>query len=128
VPHAFVLNKCDEPQAQQSLHHLEASLWLARPFETEPVPVFLTSAKTGQGVDALAADLAATLHRAHPGISGREPHFFGRWVRDEWGRVGTRMLDHLGGATSWLEQCGGFEPAQQAFDARLRADLAGGRA
>jgi LAO/AO transport system kinase len=124
VPHAFVLNKCDEPQAQQSLHHLQASLWLARPFDTEPVPVFLTSAKTGQGVDELAADIAVTLERAHPGISGREPYFLGRWVRDEWGRVGSRMLDGLGGAASWLEQCGGFEPAQQAFDDRLRAALA----
>jgi LAO/AO transport system kinase len=127
VPHAFVLNKCDEPAAQQSLHHLQASLWLARPFDTEPVPVFLTSAKTGQGVDELAADIAATLGREHPGIGGREPYFLGRWVRDEWGRVGARMLDSLGGPTTWIEQCGGFEPAQQAFDARLRAALASER-
>jgi Methylmalonyl Co-A mutase-associated GTPase MeaB len=126
VPHAFVLNKCDEPQAQQSLHHLQASLWLARPFDTEPVPVFLTSAKTGQGVPELAADIHATLDRGHPGIAGREPYFLGRWVRDEWGRVGARTLDRLGGAASWLAECGGFEPAQRAFDERLRASLSGG--
>jgi LAO/AO transport system kinase len=124
VPHAFVLNKCDEPQAQQSLNHLQASLWLARPFDPEPVPVFLTSAKTGQGVPELATDIRATLDRRHPGIAGREPHFLGRWVRDEWGRVGGRALDRLGGASWWLEQCGGFEAAQQGFERRLRAQLA----
>jgi LAO/AO transport system kinase len=124
VPHVFVLNKCDEPQAQQSLHHLQASLWLARPFDTEPVPIILTSAKTGQGVPDLAADVRAALQREHPGIAGREPYFFARWVRDEWGRAGTRTLDRLGGPGSWLQSCGGFELAQGQFDQRLRADLA----
>jgi LAO/AO transport system kinase len=128
VPHAFVLNKCDEPQAQQSLHHLQASLWLARPFDTEPVPVFLTSAKTGQGVPELAADIHTTLDHGHPGIAGREPYFFGRWVRDEWGRTGGRALERLAGAASWIEQCGGFEAAQQGFEQRLRADVARGDA
>jgi LAO/AO transport system kinase len=123
VPHVFVLNKCDEPQAQQSLHHLQASLWLARPFDSEPVPVLLTSAKTGQGVPELAADMLGALERAQPGIAEREPYFFGRWVRDEWGRAGTRMLDRLGGAAAWLAGCGGFEQAQRQFDQRLRADL-----
>jgi LAO/AO transport system kinase len=128
VPHAFVLNKCDEPQAQQSLHHLQASLWLARPFDTEPVPVFLTSAKTGEGVPELAADIHLTLDRGHPGITGREPYFFGRWARDEWGRTGGRALERLGGAAAWLERCGGFEAAQQGFEQRLRADVAAGDA
>jgi LAO/AO transport system kinase len=128
VPHAFVLNKCDEPQAQQSLHHLQASLWLARPFDTEPVPVFLTSAKTGQGVPELADDIHATLGHPHPGITGREPYFFGRWVRDEWGRTGARALDRLGGAARWIEQCGGFEAGQQRFEQQLRARVAAGEA
>jgi LAO/AO transport system kinase len=124
VPHAFVLNKCDEPQAQQSLHHLRASLWLARPFDSEPVPIHQTSAKTGQGVGELAATMRATLSAAHPGIAGREPYFFERWVKDEWGRTGARFLDReLGGAPTWLSECGGFEPAQQAFHERLLAAL-----
>lgn len=124
VPHAFVLNKCDEPQAQQSLHHLQSSLWLARPFDTEPVPVFQTSAKTGQGIGELAEAMAATLHGAHPGIVGREPYFFERWVKDEWGRVGTAYLERsLGGSADCLVRSGGFEAAQRDFHDRLVASL-----
>jgi LAO/AO transport system kinase len=124
VPHAFVLNKCDEPAAQQSLHHLRNSLWLARPFDEEPVPIHQTSAKTGQGVPELAEAFVAMLRAAHPGISGREPYFFERWVKDEWGRVGIGFLDHdLSGAAAWLARCGSFEKAQQAFPGRLIASL-----
>lgn len=120
VPHAFVLNKCDEPQAQQSLHHLTNALWLARPFDDEPVPIYQTSAKTGQGVAELAGIMAATLDHNHPGIAGREPYFFARWVKDEWGRVGTTHLEaDLGGPESWLAETGGFEKAQQTFTERL---------
>jgi LAO/AO transport system kinase len=124
VPHAFVLNKCDEPAAQQSLHHLRNALWLARPFDAEPVPIYQTSAKTGQGVGELAGVMAATLEADHPGIAGREPYFFFRWVKDEWGRTGTAFLDRdLGGAAAWLTQAGGFEPAQQGFEQRLLGTL-----
>lgn len=124
VPHAFVLNKCDEPQAQQSLHHLTNALWLARPFDAEPVPIYQTSAKTGQGVEELAGVMAATLEADHPGIAGREPYFFSRWVKDEWGRVGAHHLDQeLGGASSWLTETGGFEKAQRTFTERLLASL-----
>ena len=124
VPHAFVLNKCDEPSATQSFNHLQNSLWLARPFDQAPVPIYLTSAKTGQGVDELAGVLVETLRGGHPGIAGREPYFFFRWVKDEWGRVGTTHLDlALGGAQSWLERCGGFETAQQHFGERLLDSL-----
>lgn len=116
VPHAFVLNKCDEPSAMQSYHHLQNSLWLARPFDDDPVPIYRTSAKTGQGVDDLAGVMLETLRADHPGISGREPYFFGRWVKDEWGRVGMSHLDaDLGGPAQWLSSAGSFERAQQAF-------------
>ena len=116
VPHAFVLNKCDEPSAQQSLHHLRSSLWLARPFDDEPVPIYQTSAKTGQGIEELSDVMAVALRRDHPGIAEREPYFFSRWVKDEWGRVGTSHLDGvLGGAAAWLADTGGFESAQSAF-------------
>ena len=96
----------------------------ARPFDQAPVPIYLTSAKTGQGVDELAGVLVETLRGGHPGIAGREPYFFFRWVKDEWGRVGTTHLDlALGGAQSWLERCGGFETAQQHFGERLLDSL-----
>jgi LAO/AO transport system kinase len=125
VPHVFVLNKCDEPQAMQSLHHLQNSLWLARPFDTEPVPVLQTSAKTGAGLDILATDLRAAMAAGTAGISAREPYFLGRWVEDEWGRRGRRFLDDtLGGPAAWLATAAGFEPAQAAFDERFRAALA----
>lgn len=124
VPHAFVLNKCDEPAATQSFNHLQNSLWLARPFDEDPVPIYQTSAKTGQGIAELAAVLVAALDADHSGIAGREPYFFFRWVKDEWGRVGTTHLDlALGGAPAWLSKCGGFERAQQVFGDRLRTSL-----
>ncbi len=124
VPHAFVLNKCDEPAAQQSLHHLRNSLWLARPFEDGPIPIFQTSAKTGQGIGDLARAIRAAVDEDHPGIAAREAYFFARWVKDEWGRVGTTVLDvDLGGAAQWLATTGGFEPAQSAFRARLVASI-----
>jgi LAO/AO transport system kinase len=125
VPNAFVLNKCDEPSAMQSFNHLQNSLWLARPFDDDPVPIYRTSAKTGEGVPALASVMAATLDASHPGIAGREPYFFWRWVKDEWGRVGTSHLDGaLGGAEEWLGSCGGFERAQHQFRDRLLDSLA----
>ena len=124
VPHAFVLNKCDEPSAQQSLHHLQNSLWLARPFDEEPVPIYQTSAKTGQGIAELCDAMLATVAGEHAGVKGREPYFFVRWVKDEWGRVGATHLEQaLGGAESWLASAGGFERAQAEFTTTLVATL-----
>ncbi len=54
----------------------------------------------------------------------REPHFFERWVDDEWGRQGRRhLVDALGGAAAYLQAAGGFDPAQQAFGPSLREAL-----
>jgi hypothetical protein len=45
----------------------------------------------------------------------REAHFFARWVRDEWGRVGARFLETtLGGASAYVAALG-FDGAQRAF-------------
>ncbi|HYI62386.1 MAG TPA: methylmalonyl Co-A mutase-associated GTPase MeaB [Acidimicrobiales bacterium] len=128
VPDAFVLNKCDEPTAGRSYHHLTASLGLARPFDAEPPEVHRTSARTGLGVPELAAalldEVATGTPRSH---AEREPHFLERWVDDEWGRQGRRHLaEALGGAGAVLASAGGFDQAQQAFDSSLRAALAGG--
>jgi LAO/AO transport system kinase len=118
VPHAFVVNKCDEPAAERSYHQLRGSLWLARPFDERPVPIFRTSARTGQGIDELAAALLAEAQAGD--FAAREAHFFARWVREEWGRVGARFLDEeLGGAAAWVA-ARGFDGAQLEFAARAR--------
>ena len=117
VPDAFVLNKCDEPSAERSYHQLRGSLWLARPFEREPVAIFRTSARTGQGIDELAdALLAATLAPPRD-FAAHEPHFFSRWVQEEWGRAGRRFLDErLGGAAKLVGERG-YDQAQLDFAA-----------
>ena len=122
VPHAFILNKADDPSANRAFHQLRNSLWLARPFDDQELPLYRTSAKTGEGVPELASDL---LEFARGGTGGsietREPYFFGRWVTDEWGRAGRRLLDgDLGGAEAFLAEAGGFEPAQTEFGTRFR--------
>lgn len=126
VPHAFILNKSDEPAAAVSYHQLRGSMWLARPFDDEVPPIFRTSARTGEGLDALEADmLARVTRRGAGGLVTREPYFLRRWVEDEWGRAGRRFLDdELGGAAAYLDACGGYEAAQAAFTPRLRASLA----
>ena len=125
VPHVFVLNKSDEPSSETSYHQLRSSMWLARPFDEEPPPIHRTSATTGAGLDGLRADLLATIDAAEGcSLVTREPYFFARWVDDEWGRVGTRVLaDELGGADAYLSTCGGYERAQLDFGDRVRASL-----
>ncbi len=126
VPDAFVLNKVDEPSAETSFHHLKGSLGLARPFDASPPEIHRTSARTGIGVDELADAFGQVIAEGRPrGHAAREPHFFERWVDDEWGRQGRRhLVDALGGAADYLQVAGGFDPAQQAFGPSLRAALA----
>jgi LAO/AO transport system kinase len=125
VPHVFVLNKSDEPSSETSYHQLRSSMWLARPFDEEPPPIHRTSATTGAGLDGLRADLLTTIDRATGrSLTQREPYFFARWVDDEWGRVGTRVLTaELGGAEAYLTACGGYDRAQLDFGDRVRASL-----
>lgn len=125
VPDAFVLNKSDEPSAGPSYHHLKANLGLARPFDEDPPSLHRTSARTGEGIDELAAAmLDVVAHQPPRPHAEREPHFFERWVTDEWGRQGRRhLVDALGGATAHLKSAGGFDPAQVAFDTDFRTTL-----
>jgi LAO/AO transport system kinase len=117
VPDAFILNKCDEPAAMTSFHQLRGSMWLARPFDEEEPPIFLTSARTGDGLDELEADLFARIQGSgSTGLAAREPYFFERWVSDEWGRVGRVHLDgERGGAAAYLAAHGGFDASQSSF-------------
>lgn len=67
--------------------------------------------------------LAAARAAPRP-LATRAPHFFASWVRDEWGRTGSRFLtEALGGAAPFLARHQGFAAARIAFDAALRAAL-----
>jgi LAO/AO transport system kinase len=127
VPDAIVVNKCDEQRAARRLMaQLTSALPLSRPFGDEPPPLFATSATTGEGIDALADDVASRRQQATGSLAAKEAHFFGRWVKLQWGRVGERFLvENLGGAASFLHAAGGFEEAEQRFDHVLRQALAG---
>ncbi len=125
IPHAFILNKCDEPSAERSYHMLRGSIGLARPWDGDRVPIHKTSARTGVGIDALTAGILKDL-REHAAVelSAKEPYFFERWVRDEWGRFGVRFLDAaLGGARAHLERSESFEQAQTELTSSLRSSV-----
>jgi LAO/AO transport system kinase len=120
IPHAFVLNKVDEPTARRSFHALRSTIGLARP-DADQIPLFQTSARDGTGIDDLCDDMLLALRGPRLRMSEREPYFFERWVRDEWGRAGLRLLDgDWGGAASFLEGARSFERAQVDFSSRLR--------
>lgn len=141
VPDVFILNKSDEPASDTSFYQLQGSMWLARPFEETPPPVFRTSALTGDGLaeleddmreaiaaqyDAQSAALAAT-HGTDDTAGGgtttlvdREPYFFNRWVEEEWGRAGVRFLtSQCGGAAAFLDRVGGYEAGLRSFGPAL---------
>jgi LAO/AO transport system kinase len=124
IPDGFVVNKCDEAGADKAYHQLTASLWLARPFDPE-LPILRTSARTGEGVDALAELLLRAVDEppAEP-LTTRAPYFFGRWVATEWGRAGSRHLDaELGGAEAFLASNDGrLGHAQVAFATSFAPD------
>jgi LAO/AO transport system ATPase len=127
IPDAFVLNKCDDPSAQKSYHQLRTSLWLTRMEENRrELPIYKTSAKTGEGIDRLASDLLEVIESGtrRPVIE-REAFVLERWVKSEWGRVGTRFLEeHTEGAATLLRAAGGLDGAEQAFARALLAQLA----
>jgi LAO/AO transport system kinase len=129
IPDAFIINKCDEPAAAISHRQLKSSLWMARPFDADELPVFLTSAKTGEGLDALREAIAQRIATGDGGdVATRDAHFLERWVRDEWGRRGVMFLrEELGGAGEWLGASGGFDAAQAAFSERVLARTAQAR-
>lgn len=123
VPDSFVVNKCDEPAADLSLRQLRASLWMARPFDAEELPVLRTSAKSGEGLAELAGAFRAVAQVGGPDardLALRDAHFFERWVKDEWGRTGLRhLLTRVGGAQRFIAGAGGFDEAQGRFMVQL---------
>lgn len=125
TPDAFVLNKCDEPATERSYHQLRSSLWLARPFDGGDVPIYKTSARTGAGIAELVRALGTILSSETPRDPSRKDGLFlERWVREEWGRAGSRVLATVpGGAEALVRTCGGVERAQAEFEHRFRNEM-----
>lgn len=123
VPDVIVVNKCDEEVAARRLVvSLGSSLPLSRPFGAGPPPVMLTSALSGVGIEALCTDLVSQIKRGE--LVHKEAHFFSRWVKSEWGRIGLAVLDdELGGAERFVAAAGGFDEAQGTFGAAVRRVL-----
>lgn len=117
VPDSFVINKSDEPAAAKTYRQLKSALWLARPADGDRLPVYLTSAKTGAGVDALRDAMAGEI-AAGPRFDrgARDRYFFERWVKDEWGRQGlVQLRGECGGAGALIGQAGDSDRAQDVF-------------
>ena len=124
VPDVLVVNKCDEERAARRLvASLTAVLPLSRPFG-DPPPILRTSTVTGEGLEAFATDVLARMDGARTELADKEAHFFRRWVKEEWGRAGLRLLDGaLAGAAPFLQASGGFDEAEEQFDAAMRKAL-----
>ncbi len=125
IPHAFIVNKCDDPSAQSTYHMLSASLRLARPGEKNPVPIYRVSARSGEGIDDLCRaflDLIDSSQSAD--IFSKEAHHFSKWVEEEWGKAGRRFLAEQGGAQQYVTAFGGFEASQSSFALDLLARFA----
>ncbi len=122
IPHAFIVNKCDDPSAQATYHMLSASLNLARPGERTPVPVYRVSARTGEGIDHLCRVFLDLVDSSQPtDIFSKEVHHFSKWVQEEWGKAGGRFLAEQGGAKQYVTAYGGFEASQRSFALDLLA-------
>lgn len=126
IPDTFVLNKNDEPSADRTYHQLYASLSLARPFDTDHPPIHRVSARTGAGLDELTGAMLGVLRNVTTrSTSEREQYFFQRWVREEWGRVGSRFLaSHDGGAARLSADHDGYDARQAAFNEALARSVA----
>jgi LAO/AO transport system kinase len=129
IPDSFVVNKCDEPAAKQTHRQLRATLWLARPDDGDQLPVFLTSAKTGEGIEALRDAFATQIAAGRVTDPGaRDRYFFERWVKDEWGRAGlVHLHGPLGGASALLGDDGDLDRASAAFNKSFQ-DMIGAQA
>lgn len=91
APDVIVVTKCDVADlAHRALAELRGAIGLARPGET--IPLHAVSARSGTGIDELAAAVAAT--KAGP----EQPHddwFVTRTVRAAHGRLGAARLAEL---------------------------------
>jgi len=117
IPDALILNKCDEREAAEATYHaLQSSSSVARRAD---IAIHRTSAKTGEGLDALAAEMLALRGHAASSMRPKEAHFFEKWVREQYGRVGVDALRARAESTlAYLEAAGSFDEAQLLFSAQ----------
>lgn len=124
IPDAFILNKCDSPEAQKSYFALRGTLHLARPDRPgEEAPIHKTSAVTGEGLDRLTQEIYDKAKAGAADFAPKEAFFFGKWVDEEYGQRGRRFLEGVGGPTNYLQKHGGFDAAQAAFHIEFIAEL-----
>lgn len=129
IPDCFIINKSDEKEAaERTFHALRASLQLIRPGESK-VPIFRTSAITGMGLqDVLQHFYGLLRQRQEPAaldasLYRREVYYFQKWVKDELGRQGLRMLQDLGGSRELMDRAGGFDAAQKVMLESVESSL-----
>jgi len=116
VPDAFAVNKIDLPGAEATVHALRASLRLASPGRADR-PVYRTSARSGAGMAELADAVRAA---PGPGLRGREPGFFARWIEAEYGKWGLdRLARQKTDPAAYVAEHGGLDGAQLAFAAAM---------
>jgi LAO/AO transport system kinase len=125
IPELFVVNKCDQTEAAAASYHaLRASLSLTQPGRSraDRLPIYQTSAKSGQGLDAVVAAVKGARTRPdRRSLVDKEPYFFEKWVRDEYGRAGLGYLRGLGEPTAViLRRTGSFDQAQVWFGEQYR--------
>ncbi len=121
IPDAFVLHKADAPEANTTYHTLQATLGLLRPKESPSPTLHRTSIHTQQGLDELAAEIAACRPPAlHASMHQREAYAFHRWLLDEYGRQAARFLsDQKTNSNEYLRAHPSLDQAQIAFDAHF---------
>lgn len=127
IPDSFIINKSDAPAAEISFQQLKASLWLARPFDAEEIPIHRTSAKSGLGLEELQHSMEAIIRAGGPSeddVATRDGHFFTRWVQDQWGRVGAGyLIAEAGGGRAFVAANDGFDAAQARFSEDFVAQM-----
>jgi LAO/AO transport system kinase len=90
IPDVIVINKADHPMASATLSDVKGMLALAPRKDGRPVPVILTCASSGQGVEQLVAALDA--HRAHISAAGSLGQRRRRNLADEVLALASRRL------------------------------------
>lgn len=117
LPDHFIVNKCDEVKAgRETVNKLKAGLKTANVVGMSRAEkrVFATSTISGDGITDLAEFLLLTANRGGGDFVRAESNLLRRWVAEEYGRHGLRLLQKLGDDASLS-----FEARQQWFSEQL---------